>query len=259
MLTSIAGKSVIVTGGSKGIGKGIARVFAAQGAKVMIAARGEEAAKLAVAEIEAAGGTASYHLTDVADWSSVQQMVAATVGTFGGVDILCANAGIFPQVKMVDMSPDDWDTVMQVNLKSSFLCVKACIPIFETAGKGRVVLTSSITGPVTGFPGWSHYGASKSGQLGFLKTAAMELSRYNTTINAVMPGNIFTEGLQDLGEDYLGTMAASIPLKRLGAVEDIGNAALFFASDEAGYITGQQIVVDGGQILPESLEAIEEI
>ncbi|WP_370047723.1 3-oxoacyl-ACP reductase FabG [Salipiger sp.] len=259
MLTSIAGKSVIVTGGSKGIGKGIAKVFAAQGAKVMIAARGEEAAKLAVAEIEAAGGTATYHLTDVADWESVQQMVAATVGAFGGVDILCANAGIFPQVKMVDMSPDDWDTVMQVNLKSSFLCVKACIPIFETAGKGRVVLTSSITGPVTGVPGWSHYGASKSGQLGFLKTAAMELSRYNTTINAVMPGNIFTEGLQDLGEDYLKTMAASIPLKRLGAVEDIGNAALFFASDEAGYITGQQIVVDGGQILPESLEAIEEI
>ena len=259
MLTSIAGKSVIVTGGSKGIGKGIAKVFAAQGAKVMIAARGEEAAKLAVAEIEAAGGTATYHLTDVADWESVQQMVAATVGAFGGVDILCANAGIFPQVKMVDMSPDDWDTVMQVNLKSSFLCVKACIPIFETAGRGRVVLTSSITGPVTGFPGWSHYGASKSGQLGFLKTAAMELSRYNTTINAVMPGNIYTEGLQDLGQEYLDTMAASIPLKRLGDVEDIGNAALFFASDEAAYITGQQIVVDGGQILPESLEAIDEI
>ncbi|MCR8546345.1 3-oxoacyl-ACP reductase FabG [Salipiger sp. P9] len=259
MLTSIAGKSVIVTGGSKGIGKGIAMVFAKQGAKVMIAARGEEAAKAAVAEIEAAGGTAAYHLTDVADWDSVQEMVAATADAFGGVDILCANAGIFPQVKLVDMSPDDWDTVMSTNLKSSFLCVKACIPYFEKAGKGRVVLTSSITGPVTGFPGWAHYGASKSGQLGFLKTAAMELSRYGTTINAVMPGNIYTEGLQDLGEEYLKTMAASIPLKRLGAVEDIGNAALFFASDEAGYITGQQIVVDGGQILPESLEAIEEI
>ncbi|MHA7866464.1 MAG: 3-oxoacyl-ACP reductase FabG [Salipiger thiooxidans] len=259
MLTSIAGKSVIVTGGSKGIGKGIAKVFAAQGAKVMIAARGEDSAKLAVAEIEAAGGTAAWHPTDVADWTSVQAMVAATVGAFGGVDILCANAGIFPQKKMVDMSPDDWDHVMSVNLKSSFLCVKACIPIFEAAGKGRVVLTSSITGPVTGYPGWSHYGASKSGQLGFIKTAAMELARYGTTINAVMPGNIYTEGLQDLGEDYLETMAASIPLKRLGAVEDIGNAALFFASDEAGYITGQQIVVDGGQILPESLEAIGEI
>ena len=183
----------------------------------------------------------------------------AAVAAHGGIDILCANAGIFPQVKLIDMSPEDWDHVMSTNLKSTFLCVKACIPAFEAAGKGRVVVTSSITGPITGFPGWAHYGASKSGQLGFLKTAAMELSRYNTTINAVMPGNIITEGLEDLGEEYLGTMAASIPLKRLGAVADIGNAALFFASDEAAYITGQTIVVDGGQILPESLEAIAEI
>lgn len=259
MLTSIAGKSTIVTGGSKGIGKGIAKVFAAQGAKIMIAARGEEAAKAAVAEIESAGGTAAYHLCDVADWDGVQGLIKATKDTYGSVDILCANAGIFPQIKMVDMSPEDWDGVMSTNLKSTFLCVKACIPEFEAQGKGRVVVTSSITGPVTGFPGWSHYGASKAGQLGFLKTAAMELSKYNTTINAVMPGNIYTEGLQDLGEDYLATMANSIPLKRLGAVEDIGNAALFFASDEAAYITGQQIVVDGGQILPESLEALEEI
>ena len=212
-----------------------------------------------MAEIESAGGTAAFCATDVADWASVQSMVETTMATFGGVDILCANAGIFPQIKLIDMAPEDWDTVMNVNLKSTFLCVKACIPAFEAAGKGRVVVTSSITGPVTGFPGWAHYGASKSGQLGFLKTAAMELARYNTTINAVMPGNIFTEGLQDLGQEYLDTMATSIPLKRLGAVEDIGNAALFFASDEAGYITGQQIVVDGGQILPESLEAIDEI
>ncbi|MCV6598018.1 MAG: 3-oxoacyl-ACP reductase FabG [Mangrovicoccus sp.] len=259
MLTSISGKTVIVTGGSKGIGKGIAKVFAAQGANVVIAARGQEAAEAAVAEIKADGGTAMAVSCDVADWDSVQAMVAATTEAFGGVDILCANAGIFPQKKLIEMSPEDWDQVMSTNLKSSFLCVKACIPAFEAAGAGRVVLTSSITGPVTGFPGWSHYGASKAGQLGFLKTAAMELSRYNTTINAVMPGNIYTEGLQDLGEDYLNTMAASIPLKRLGAVEDIGNAALFFASQEAAYITGQQIVVDGGQILPESLEAIDEI
>ena len=172
---------------------------------------------------------------------------------------MCANAGAFPQTKMVDMDPSEWDQVMATNLRSSFLCVKASIPHFEKAGKGRVVLTSSITGPITGFPGWSHYGASKAGQLGFLKTAAMELSRYNTTITAVKPGNICTEGLQDLGQDNRETIAASIPLKRLGDVEDIGNAALFFASDEAGYITGQQVVVDGGQIIPESLEAMEEI
>ncbi|MEM6762968.1 MAG: 3-oxoacyl-ACP reductase FabG [Pseudomonadota bacterium] len=252
----IKGRSVLVTGGSKGIGKGIARVFANAGAKVMIAARGEEAAKAAAAEL---GDGVGFVLGDVGDWADVQKMVAATVDAYGSLDIVCANAGAFPQSKMVDMDPAEWDEVMRTNLKSSFLAVKAAIPAFEKQGKGRVILTSSITGPVTGFPGWTHYGASKSGQLGFLKTAAMELSRYNATINAVLPGNIYTEGLQDLGEDYLKTMAASIPLKRLGVVEDIGNAALFFATDEAAYITGQTIVVDGGQILPESLEAIDEI
>ena len=256
MLTSFKGKSVIVTGGSKGIGRGIATVFARQGAKVTITARGEEALKLAAAEID---GDVRYELCDVSDWASVQSMVANVVKAHGGLDVICANAGAFPQTKIIDMDPEEWDDVMATNLRSSFLCVKAVIPHFEKAGKGRVVLTSSITGAITGFPGWSHYGASKSGQLGFLKTAAMELSRYNTTINAVMPGNIYTEGLQNLGQEYLDTMAASIPLKRLGDVEDIGNAALFFASDEAAYITGQQIVVDGGQIIPESLEALAEI
>ena len=201
-----------------------------------IAARNVADLESAASEME---GDVRCETCDVSDWASVQAMVDSTVAAQGGLDVLCANAGAFPQTKIVDMDPTEWD--------------------FESAGKGRVVLTSSITGPVTGFPGWSHYGAAKAGQLGFLKTAAMELSRYNTTINAVMPGNIYTEGLQDLGQEYLDTMAASIPLKRLGDVEDIGNAALFFASDEAGYITGQQIVVDGGQIIPESLEAIEEI
>ena len=256
MLTSLKDKSVIVTGGSKGIGRGIAKVFAKHGAKVTIAARNEADMMKAVDEI---AGDVRYIKCDVSDWNSVKSMVEEAVKTQGGLDVLCANAGAFPQTKIVDMDPEEWDGVMATNLRSSFLCVKAAIPHFERAGKGRVVLTSSITGPVTGFPGWAHYGASKAGQLGFLKTAAMELSRYNTTINAVMPGNIYTEGLQDLGQEYLDTMAASIPLKRLGAVEDIGNAALFFASDEAAYITGQQIVVDGGQIIPESLEAIEEI
>ncbi len=256
MLTSLRGKSVIVTGGSKGIGRGIATVFARQGAKLTIAARNEDNLKKAASEIE---GDVRYEVCDVADWDSVKAMVDNTAEAQGGLHVLCANAGAFPQTKMIDMDPAEWDQVMATNLRSSFLCVKAAIPHFEKAGKGRVVITSSITGPHTGFPGWAHYGASKSGQLGFIKTAAMELSRYNTTINAVMPGNIYTEGLQDLGQDYLDTMAASIPLKRLGDVEDIGNAALFFASDEAGYITGQQIVIDGGQILPESLEAMEEI
>lgn len=259
MFKSIEGKSVIVTGGSKGIGKGIAKVFASAGAKVLIAARGEGAVREALNEIHSAGGTAIHALCDISDWDGVQKMVQTATDAFGGVDILCANAGIFPQKKIVDMTPEDFDEVMAVNLKSAFLCVKACIPAFEKAGQGRVILTSSITGPVTGYPGWSHYGASKAGQLGFLRTAAMELARYNTTINAVSPGNIYTEGLADLGQDYLDSMAASIPLKRLGKVEDIGYAALFFASQEAAYITGQEIIVDGGQVLPESMDAVGEI
>ncbi|MBC6416994.1 MAG: 3-oxoacyl-ACP reductase FabG [Rhodospirillales bacterium] len=258
MLTAIKDRSVIVTGGSKGIGKGIARVFARQGAKVMIAARGEDAAKAAVEESKAEGWTVDYRLTDVTNLAAVEALVADTEAAFGGLDILCSNAGIFPQAKILEMTPEDWDRVLDTNLKSSFLAVKAALPAMAKRGGGRIVLTSSITGPITGFPGWTHYGASKAGQLGFLKTAAIELARYNITINAVMPGNIKTEGLDGLGEDYLATMAASIPLKRLGDVEDIGNAALYFASDEAGYVTGQTLVVDGGQILPESLEALEE-
>lgn len=259
MLSSIAGQVVVVTGGSKGIGKGIARVFASKGAKVVVAARGLADAEATAKELRHAGGVAIAHAADVSDWESVQALIRTAVETFGTVDILCANAGVFPQKKIVELSPDDWDQVQSTNLKSTFLCVKACIPVFEKAGKGRVVVTSSITGPVTGYPGWSHYGASKAGQLGFLRTAAMELARYNTTINAVLPGNIITEGLQDLGQSYLDGMAKAIPLKRLGKVEDIGYAALFLASQEASYITGQTIIVDGGQILPESAEAIDSI
>lgn len=259
MFSSIQNKNVIVTGGSKGIGLGIAKVFASKQAKITIFSRGEEAAKAACKQINDSGGQADYLACDVSDWSSVESAVNAVADKHGGVDIMCANAGAFPQTKIIDMDPAEWDQVMANNLRSAFLCVKASIPHFENSGKGRVILTSSITGPITGYPGWSHYGASKSGQLGFIKTAAMELSKYNATINAVMPGNIYTEGLQDLGQDYLDTMAASIPLKRLGVVEDIGNAALFFASDEASYITGQTLVIDGGQILPESLEAMDEI
>jgi 3-oxoacyl-[acyl-carrier protein] reductase len=259
MLTSIEGRSVIVTGASRGIGKGIARVFAARGARVLMAARGAADLEAAVAEIVEADGVAAAMSCDVTDLAQVEALVARAEELHGGLHILCANAGIFPQVKLVDMTPEDWDHVLGTNLKSSFLCVKAALPAFVRQGGGRVVLTSSITGPITGFPGWAHYGASKAGQLGFLRTAAMELARYNVTINAVMPGNIITEGLEGLGEDYLRQMAGSIPLKRLGRVEDIGHAALFLASDEAAYITGQTLVVDGGQVIPESLEAMNAI
>jgi len=258
MLSPVQGKSVIVTGASKGIGKGIARVFARHGAKILIVGRNGGDAEKAAEEINQNGGTASAFSADVAKWEDMTAMAEAAAERHGGIDILCANAGVYPQTKMEEMDPAEWDQVMGTNLRGTFLSVKACLPHLKKSGEGRVILTSSITGPVTGFPGWSHYGATKCGQLGFMRTACMELAKYGITVNAVLPGNIITEGLADLGEDYLRTMAESIPLKRLGTVDDIGNAALFLASKEAGYITGQTIIVDGGQIVPESLEALQE-
>jgi 3-oxoacyl-[acyl-carrier protein] reductase len=256
MSASLKGKSVIVTGGSKGIGKGIARVFAGHGAKVLIVARHLKDAEAAAQELGKVGGTVSAFAADVTKLSDMEAMAKAAAERHGGLDVLCANAGIFPQAKIEEMAPEAWDEVMNTNLKGTFLAIKACVPHLKKSSQGRIVITSSITGPVTGYPGWTHYGATKAGQLGFMRTACIELAKYGITVNAVMPGNIVTEGLQGLGEDYLKTMAASIPLKRLGAVEDIGNAAAFFASKEAAYITGQTIIVDGGQILPESLEAL---
>jgi 3-oxoacyl-[acyl-carrier protein] reductase len=255
MLTPVKGKSVVVTGASKGIGKGIARVFAKNGARVLVVARHADQAEACAKEID---NGASAFAADVTKLADLEKMAKEAEKRHGGIDVLCANAGIFPQARIEDLSAEQWDEVLGTNLKGTFLSVKACLPYLKKSGEGRIVITSSITGPITGFPGWTHYGASKSGQLGFLKTAAIELAKYGITINAVMPGNIITEGLEGLGADYLKTMAASIPLKRLGSVEDIGHAALFFASKEAGYITGQTIVVDGGQILPESLEALKD-
>jgi 3-oxoacyl-[acyl-carrier protein] reductase len=256
MSQSLKGKSVIVTGGSKGIGKGIARVFAGFGAKVLIAARNLKEAEAAAQELSKAGGAASAFAADVTKLADMQALAKAAVDRHGGLDVLCANAGIFPQAKIEEMSPEGWDEVMNTNLKGTFLAIKAAVPHLKNSTQGRIVITSSITGPVTGYPGWTHYGATKAGQLGFMRTACIELAKYGITVNAVLPGNIVTEGLAGLGEDYQRTMAASVPLKRLGAVEDIGHAAAFFASKEAAYITGQTIIVDGGQILPESLEAL---
>jgi 3-oxoacyl-[acyl-carrier protein] reductase len=259
VLTSIEGRSVIVTGASKGIGKGIARVFAGQGARVLIAARDLSQAEAAAAEIQASGGLVTAVAADVSRMEDNVRMAQTAMDRHGGIDILCCNAGIFPAAKLFDMSEADWDQVLDVNLKGTFLSVQACLPALKARGKGRIVVTSSITGPITGYPGWSHYGASKAGQLGFIRTAAIELAPLNITINAVLPGNILTEGVEALGPDYMAKMTSAIPARRLGSVEDVAYAALFLASDEAGFISGQTIVVDGGQVLPESHMALEDL
>jgi len=251
VFTSIAGRSVVVTGGSRGIGKGIAAVFAKAGARVLITGRDPGAAQAAAAEIGA-----EYLLADVARKADCERVAAFAQERLGGVDVLCANAGIFPDARLSDMTEEDIDLVLGTNLKGTILCVQACLPLLARSGRGRVILTSSITGPITGYPGWTHYGASKAGQLGFMRTAAIELAASGITVNAVLPGNIMTEGLASLGDEYIAGMTAAIPMRRLGTVEEIGHTALFLATDEAGYITGQTIVVDGGQVLPESPEAV---
>jgi 3-oxoacyl-[acyl-carrier protein] reductase len=253
MFTSLEGRSVVVTGASKGIGKGIAACFARAGARVLVVGRNGDAAAAAADEL---GNGASAFAADVADPDGCAAMAATAVERHGGIDVLCANAGIFPDVKLTEMTAHDIDQVLGTNLKGTMLSVVSCLPALERSGHGRVILTSSITGPITGFPGWAHYGASKAGQLGFMRTAAVELARKNITVNAVLPGNILTEGLGDLGQEYQDSMAASIPAGKLGTVEDIGNVCLFLATDEAAYVTGQAIAVDGGQVLPESLDAM---
>lgn len=254
MFEPLQGKTVIVTGASRGIGKGIALRFAAAGLNTVVVSRSLAEAEAVAAQ---AGAQAIGVAADVSTPEGCAAMVAAAVARFGGVDILCANAGIFPAAKLAEMTGTDFDHVISTNLKSTFLSVQAVLPEMEKRGQGRVVITSSITGPITGYPGWSHYGASKAGQLGFMRTAAIELAPKRITVNAVMPGNIATEGLDGMGADYIAGMEAAIPQKRLGSVADIANAALFLASNEAAYITGQTIVVDGGQVLPESPAALE--
>jgi 3-oxoacyl-[acyl-carrier protein] reductase len=254
VFTPLTGRVVLVTGGTKGIGKGIARVFARAGASVVLVGRDRATGEAAAEEL---GESAAYVAADVRRAEDCERMAAETVERLGGIDVLCANAGVFPDARLEDMTEEDIDAIFATNVKGTMLSVKACLPALERSGHGRVVLTSSITGPITGYPGWSHYGATKAAQLGFLRTAAIELAGKGITINAVMPGNIETEGLDELGPEYRQKMESSIPQRKLGTVEDIGYAALFLATDEAGYITGQTIVIDGGQVLPESMMALE--
>ncbi len=258
MFTSLHGRSAIVTGGSKGIGRGIAETFAAAGVDVLITARSQSDLDATVAALADQPGKVSGLSADVTNPDDCRRAVETAIERHGALDIVCANAGIFPSGKLEDLTPEDIEQVLAVNFKGTVFVIQAALPALTASGHGRVIVTSSITGPVTGFPGWSHYGASKAAQLGFIRTAAIELARKQITINAVLPGNIITEGLVEMGQEYMDQMAAAIPAGRLGKVADIGNAALFFATDEAGYITGQTLVVDGGQILPESNEAMAE-
>jgi 3-oxoacyl-[acyl-carrier protein] reductase len=257
MFTPIAGRTAIVTGGTKGIGLGIAGVLAGAGVGVVVCGRDPDAGAAAEAALAGRPGAVHFVPADLTRADDCERLAGAALEAFGSIDIVCANAGAFPERRLEDLTPAEIDDLFALNVRGAMLTVRACLPTLEASGHGRVIVTSSITGPVTGYPGWSHYGATKAALLGFMRSAAMELAPKRITVNAVLPGNIATGGLDEMGEDYLAAMTASIPQRRLGDPEDIGHACLFLSTDEAAYITGASLVVDGGQILTESAGSMD--
>lgn len=256
MAITLQGKAVIVTGGGRGIGRGTAHVFADDGAKVLVVNRSAEAGQKVVEEITAKGGTAVFHQANVKSKADMEAMAAAAMDNFGAIDVLCLNAGIFPNALIGDLTEEMWDEVIDTNLKGIFFGTQACIPHMKKQMSGRIVVVSSITGPNVGWPGLTHYGASKGGANAFIRGAALELAKYNITVNGVSPGSIMSEGLVELGGEALEQVRQIIPAGYIGEPEDIAHALQYLASDQARYVTGQILVVDGGQILPESPAAM---
>jgi 3-oxoacyl-[acyl-carrier protein] reductase len=246
-MLALTDQVAIVTGGARGIGRGIGSVLAAEGATVVVVDVEAELGETAAAEL---GGLAIS--ADVTDRDSVEMMAARVVEELGRIDIVCANAGAYPFADLEALDEQTWNSVMDLNVGGAVRTVQACLPPMRARGYGRIVLTSSITGPLTGQPGFAHYGASKAAMLGFMRSAAVELAQSGITINAVMPGNVSTPGFADTSDEHQRRMLASIPMGRYAEPEEVGWAVRFLASPEAGYITGQTLVVDGGQVLPEA-------
>ena len=253
MKVDLSGKVVLVTGGGQGIGEGIVRVFAGAGAKVVIATRSEANGRAVADSVVKGGGVAWLNQTDVGRRSEVKRVVAETVQRFGRLDMVVHNAAVYPVIPIEELSDEDLDLTLSVNLKAGFWLIQEALPHLRKQGGGRFLFTSSVTGPNVAMPGTAHYAASKGGMNGLIRTAALEYARQNITVNGVEPGYILTPAMEALGgPEALAQMASQIPLGRLGNPADIANTMLFLASDAAAYITGQTIVVDGGSTLPES-------
>jgi len=205
----------------------------------------------AAGDLRAAGREALALGVDVADRASVEAMVETVVERFGRIDILAANAGVYRWDAFAEITDEVWNRIMGINVTGAFHSLQACVPAMRRQGYGRIVLTSSITGALVVAPGLAHYAASKAAMLGLMRSVALELVREGITVNAVQPGNVRTSGIEEMDPALLRSLEGSIPLGRLAEPEEIGWAVRFLASEEAGYITGQTLVVDGGQVLPE--------
>lgn len=248
-MTKLTGKTAIVTGASRGIGAEIARKLAVAGAKIVVNYSGsQEKAEAVVAEIQSNGGEAIAVKANVSDAEAVKAMVDETMSTFGSIDILVNNAGITRDNLMMRMKDDEWDDVINTNLKGVFICTKAVTRQMMKQRSGRIVNISSIVG-VMGNAGQANYVAAKAGVIGLTKTTARELASRGITANAIAPGFITTDMTDKLNEDIQKTMLAQIPLGRFGEAEEVAKAALFLASDESSYMTGQTLHLDGGMVM----------
>jgi 3-oxoacyl-[acyl-carrier protein] reductase len=252
MPVDLTDRKCVVTGGARGIGRAIALALAAHGAAVVIADRSAAKSEATCSDIVRGGGCAHALPLDLADRTEIERMMAGVGRALGGLDILVHNAAHYPLRPFVDIDSELLRRTLAVNLEAAFWLTQAALPMLRHSGRGRVLITSSVTGPRVAYPGLAHYAASKAGLNGFIRSAALELAGDRITVNGVEPGMIETPAAANLGDaDHQARLERRIPLGRLGQPHDIAWAMLFLASDAAAYITGQTLVVDGGALLPE--------
>lgn len=242
------GKVAIVTGASRGIGRCIALALAAQGAKLVVSARHPEALEELAKEIAQQGGEALAVAADVALDRDAENLIQTAVETYGQADILINNAGVTRDGLLVRMKNEDWDAVLDTNLKGAFFCIRAAAKVMSKQRSGRIINISSVVGEM-GNPGQANYCASKAGLIGLTKSAARELARRNITVNAITPGFIVTDMTEQMNEKSRSALIEQIPLGRLGEPQDVANLVLFLASDQASYITGQVMGINGGMYM----------
>lgn len=249
MLFDLSTKVAVVTGSSRGIGATIAKILALQGARVVVNHRDSAgAAQEVVAQITANGGAATSIQADVSQSSEAQRLIKETIDTYGQIDILVNNAGTTRDKLIMTMKDEDWDLVLQTNLSSVYYCAKAAIRPMMKKRWGRIINLTSVVG-LAGQAGQTNYAASKAGIVGFTKSLAKEVGSRNITVNAVAPGFIPTALTDVLPDEQVQAIIANTPLGRLGKVEDVAHAILFLASEEAAFITGQVLTVDGGLVM----------
>lgn len=249
----LTGRVVLVTGATQGIGQGIAEVFARAGAQVVVAGRHAGRGQAVVAAIRAEGGQAHWQPADLSSASGVADLMHDVQAQVGEVTVLVHNAGVFPMATIEALTDAQLDETLAVNLKAAFWLTRAVVPAMRRRRWGRLLFTSSVTGPRVAMPMLAHYAASKAGLNGFVRAASLEYARDGITVNAVEPGYIHTQAMDQLGDaNAAAQMAAGIPMGRLGHPHDIGHAMLYLASEEASYVTGQSLAVDGGSCTPES-------